>query len=298
MEYITEMKCGTNLAFLLNDYRNFLPTEYKVLQSQTEGCFIKCMKMLYNGKIQLYYLTKNLKPFSALLPSLDAESFIKIVTNLFMDIIEVKQNGFLSCRNIDAAFNHIYVDSTTYKVYLVYLPMNREAYVDESYFETEIRTGLIKLISEQPELASIKTKQLANDLANGTLRVEDIYNRAKGGKDFQKDIGNETEYSEVVQTLRLIALNTPNRFEIRVDKQEFILGKKKDACDGIIGFNPMISRVHCKILKKGSDFSIMDLQSANGTYVNKMRLQPNQEYPIKNGDIIRLANSDFQVSIG
>lgn len=45
-------------------------------------------------------------------------------------------------------------------------------------------------------------------------------------------------------------------------------------------------------------YTITDLQSANGTYVNKIRLQPNQPYPINNGDIIRLANSDFQVSIG
>ena len=42
---------------------------------------------------------------------------------------------------------------------------------------------------------------------------------------------------------------------------------------------------------------ITDLQSANGTYVNKAKLQPNQSTPIKNGDVIRLANSDFQVSI-
>jgi len=40
------------------------------------------------------------------------------------------------------------------------------------------------------------------------------------------------------------------------------------------------------------------LQSANGTYVNKIRLQPNKPCAINNGDIIRLANSDFQVVIG
>ena len=44
-------------------------------------------------------------------------------------------------------------------------------------------------------------------------------------------------------------------------------------------------------------YMITDLKSANGTYVNRVRLTPEQPHQIKNGDIIRLANSDFQVVI-
>ena len=68
--------------------------------------------------------------------------------------------------------------------------------------------------------------------------------------------------------------------------------------DGVIDFNKMISRSHCRINKRGGQYTITDLQSANGTYVNKVKLQPNQPHPISNGDVIRLANSDFQVNIG
>ena len=55
--------------------------------------------------------------------------------------------------------------------------------------------------------------------------------------------------------------------------------------------------MHCKVLCKQNRYYIEDLQSANGTYVNKVRLQPNIETEIKHGDIIRLANSNFQVVI-
>ena len=67
---LAEMSCGSNFAYVLSDNTDFLSTEYKVLQSQTNSCFVNCMKMLYNGKIQLFYLSKALKPFSSLLPSL------------------------------------------------------------------------------------------------------------------------------------------------------------------------------------------------------------------------------------
>ena len=80
-------------------------------------------------------------------------------------------------------------------------------------------------------------------------------------------------------------------------KYQFLEDKANMVCHRF-GFNKMISRSHCRINKRGSQYTITDLQSANGTYVNKVKLQPNQPHPINNGDVIRLANSDFQVSIG
>lgn len=297
-KYITEMECGANFSYVLSDNSAFLSTEYKVLQSQANSCFVRCMKMMFNGKVQLYYLTKGLKPFSSMLPTLDADSFLTIVANLLSDIIEVKSNGFLSCQNIDVSFERIYIDPTTYKVSLVYLPLSKRIYDDNSTFENEIRTGLVKLISGISTLSSTKTMQFSADLSNGTLSIEDLCAHIKGGKSSNSKHAVETPVTTSSGLLRIIAMNAPSRVEITVDKDEFVIGKKPELCDGVVSFNKMISRSHCKICKRGSQYTITDLQSANGTYVNKVRLQPNQSVLINNGDIIRLANSDFQVTIG
>ena len=45
--YIKEMECGANFAYVLSDNSAFLSTEYKVLQSQTNSCFVKCMKVQF-----------------------------------------------------------------------------------------------------------------------------------------------------------------------------------------------------------------------------------------------------------
>lgn len=301
--YIKEMECGSNFAYFLSDNNAFLSTEYKVLQSQASSCFVKCMKMAYNGSVQLYYLTKGLKSFASMIPTLDADSFLTIVSNLLSDIIEVKHNGFLSCQNIDISFERIYVDPATLKVSLVYLPLSLHIYDDNSSFENEIRTGLVKLISGVSTLSTSKTMQFSADLSNGTLSVENLYARIKGGRNTSSGQSHidQTDVSGRKQTsglLRIIAMNAPTRIEITVTKDSFIIGKKAELCDGVIDFNKMISRSHCRINRKGNQYTITDLQSANGTYVNKIRLQPNQPHPINNGDIIRLANSDFQVSIG
>ena len=297
--YITELTCGSNFSYILSDNSAFLSTEYKVLQSQSNRCFVKCMKMLYNGKVQLYYVTNSLKPFASMLPTLDSDSFLTITANLLSNIIDVKQNGFLSCQNIDISFEHIYVDQTTYKVCLVYLPVNKRIYDDISTFENEIRTGFVKLISGISTLSSQKTMQFSSDLSNGTLTMEDLYSRIKGGKAHNSEsvFPIEDGNNKALNSVRIIAMNSPIRVELKVTKDSFLIGRNASSVDGVVSFNKMIGRIHCRINRHDGQYTITDLQSANGTYVNRVRLKPNQPCSIKNGDIIRLANSDFQVNI-
>lgn len=269
---ISEMSCGSNFAYILQDNNAFLSTEYKVLQSQSNSCFVRCMKDLYNGKVQLYYLTNAYKPLTSMLSGLESDNFMTIAANLLSDIIDVKNNGFLSCQNIDISFEKIYVDPTTFKVSLVYLPLSERIFDDYSIFENELRTGLVKLISSISTLSSAKTMQFSADLSNGTLRLEDLYNRIKGGSRSVKTLsdnqgGNNQQSSDAgsyIGRIRIIAMNAPTRVEIDVTKDEFIIGKNASVVDGVVSFNKMISRVHCKINKRGGQITITDLQSANG----------------------------------
>ncbi len=293
---ISEMACGSNFSYILSDNSSFLSTEYKVLQSQASSCLVKCMKMTYNGKIQIYYLTKSLKSLQAMLPNLDGDSFLTIASNIFANVVEVKDNGFLSCRNIDISFEKVFVDPSTYKVQLVYLPSVNRFFDDESAFENELRTSLVKLISGLPVLSTPKTMQLMADLSNGLYSIHDIYNRLKGVRTAAPDSQIGAAHGE---GMKLVALNAPEHVEVSVTKDSFVVGKKAESVDGCICFNKMISRVHCRIdRQKDGQYSVTDLQSANGTYVNRVRLQPNVAHLIQNGDIVRLANSDFQVVMG
>lgn len=296
-EVISEMSCGANFAYILNDNHSFLLTEYKVLQSQTSSCFVRCMKMLYNGKIQLYYLTDSYKPFSSLLPNLDAERFLTIVKNLLSDIIDVKSNGFLSCQNIDISTEHIYIDTTTYQVRLIYLPLSQRIYPDFSIFENELRIRLIQLISNYANLSSPKITQLSSDLSNGGLSIEDLSHRLKGSVSVSQDKKTLVQKEPAPSQVRIYSLNASARMEILVTKDEFILGTRPDRVDAVISFNKNISRVHCKINKNGILYTVTDLHSLNGTFLNNFRLKPEQPTIIKNGDILRLANSDFKIVI-
>lgn len=51
---IAEFICGKNLTYILEHANDFSATNYKILQNYDKNGFVKCMKMQFNGKTQLY----------------------------------------------------------------------------------------------------------------------------------------------------------------------------------------------------------------------------------------------------
>ncbi len=58
-----------------------------------------------------------------------------------------------------------------------------------------------------------------------------------------------------------------------------------------------VSRLHAVIKQDGSRIILMDLGSANGTYINGKRLQPNLEQVINHGDIVALGKLKIQILV-
>lgn len=300
------MACGPDFAYVLSDNNNFLPTEYKVLQNQNSSEFIKCMKTSYNGKIQIYYLLEGLTPLAEMVGSLSASGFLTITAELLNSIIAIKGNGFLSCRNIDISFNKIYVDPGTNKVKIVYLPIRNGFFDSDIQFENSLRTRLIKAIQSNPNLKTDKTDRLLEDLTDGTISLETLSKRMKSGNAASVvpsiEVKEHIMASELVVTadapcLKISSTNATHPVQFTVREGEFVIGKKADVVDGVITFNGAISRRHCKISKTQNGFMITDLGSANGTFVNRNKLAPEVPCVLNNGDIVRLANSDFEITI-
>ncbi|MBC8060471.1 MAG: FHA domain-containing protein [Clostridiaceae bacterium] len=109
--------------------------------------------------------------------------------------------------------------------------------------------------------------------------------------------GGATEVLEeiFIPSIALSGVGTPANIEVVISKKEFVIGKNPESVDGVIPFNKAISRVHCKISFVNNLYMLKDLKSANGTYVNSVKLQEDQQIEIIIGDKIRLANSEFIV---
>jgi len=58
-----------------------------------------------------------------------------------------------------------------------------------------------------------------------------------------------------------------------------------------------VSRLHAVIKQDGGRIVLMDLGSANGTYINGKRLQPNVEQVLNHGDIVALGKLKIQILV-
>ena len=214
---ISELKNGTNFGYIFRNKEQFSLTEYKVLKN----VFIKCMKMLYNGKIELFYILDGWKSLESIAANINENSFLTIMTNILASIIDVRNNGFLSCQNIDISFDKIYIDPNTLKVRLVYVPCKERIFEDYLIFENTLRTELIKFI-QCHAMEGIKTERFAMELSDGMLSLKDLYNHLKGVKSSVETKTVKLETKSFSTRLRFVAINAPFRCELVVDKSEFV----------------------------------------------------------------------------
>ncbi len=301
---ITEKTGGQNVQYVLNDKKTFSLTEYKVLKNQGKT-FIKSSKVLYNGKIKLIYYTSTYKSLRNMLTSLDGDAFLSIIVDMLRSVIEIKNNGFLSCMNLDLSFDKVFVDQNTLEVSLIYLPINNPD-TDIASFENELRTEIVKLISCVPAFSNDKMARVSGYLSNGTLSFNQLYSsicsEMQGRSKQQGNAGSyggkdpfDSTVSAKQPPMHFVSADNASNVDFIINKPEFVIGKNAAQVDGAITFNKTISRIHCKISYSNGIYYITDLGSTNGTFVNNSRIGAHNPKAVKSGDVIRLSNSIFKV---
>jgi pSer/pThr/pTyr-binding forkhead associated (FHA) protein len=74
----------------------------------------------------------------------------------------------------------------------------------------------------------------------------------------------------------------------QAEGEAFSIGRSVD--NGLCIEDPLVSRYHCLLTRRGPQFTITDRGSANGTYINGL---PLQDHPLRGGDEIGIGKSMF-----
>ena len=75
-----------------------------------------------------------------------------------------------------------------------------------------------------------------------------------------------------------------------------IIGRKAGRFAGVLGRFNFVSGTHCKIIKMGAGWGIMDLGSTNGTFCNGGKLAPNTPCSVTNGATVKIADIELLAS--
>lgn len=291
--FLSEMICENNLSYILSENTILQSTEYKVLCHQKNGVFAECFEMKWNGKIQLYYLTNKYIPLEKLISQMQWEKLVPVFIDLYSSITQIKKNGFLCRKSIIADPSAIYVDINLSKVKWIYLPVIPRVYSDELQMERMLNQQLFELLQENNKAGF---EPLMNILADEAASSEQILAFLKNNTAIRNHISQMKQNSNRL-IVKIKSLDALNPLELIDDRDEYLIGRKASAVNGVVPFNKLIGRVHCMIKKDEHGYSLVDLQSVNGTFLNEERLKENTPYPLSNGDVLRLANSKFIVSV-
>src|SRR5262245_49434061 len=79
------------------------------------------------------------------------------------------------------------------------------------------------------------------------------------------------------------------------DDRPRVVGRVKGEC-AIVVPRPGISRAHCRIEKTAEGYRVQDLQSTNGTFVNRVAVTGSRD--LADGDELGLGRFTLRVSIG
>ena len=299
---INELNSGNNFEYVTSSLATFVETDYKVLQSQSNDVFIKCMKINRNGKVAFCYLANEYRTVASLKTAISCESAIELAVNLLECINKVKTNGFLSVSSIVLDEDKIFVDGNTMKVRLVYIPINEKIYDSNADFEEALRNTVHDILNSVVNDRNEKLEGMLSDVMDSSIPLDSIYQRGRAiVPERPKEEVSTTQqptpagFTGMLGSIKLVATNAPYPFEIKISEDDVLIGKKAELVDKVIDFNNAISRRHCRVIKQSGMFYIMDEGSANGTFVNNVKLEQGSRQMIKQGDVIRLANSDFRV---
>jgi ABC-type multidrug transport system ATPase subunit/predicted acylesterase/phospholipase RssA/pSer/pThr/pTyr-binding forkhead associated (FHA) protein len=109
----------------------------------------------------------------------------------------------------------------------------------------------------------------------------------------------ETAVSDVSDTAVSLTLHKTGQPEqtLAITGDDFLVGRSADA-DLALPDLPFVSGQHFAIRRLPQGFVVVDLASSNGTRLNNRGLAANVPTPIHNGDIVRIGEERFGVSVG
>lgn len=81
-----------------------------------------------------------------------------------------------------------------------------------------------------------------------------------------------------------------NRFAL--SEMPFLIGKMDQVVQGIIK-DPSVSRIHARIDQQGEVYSLKDLNSTNGTFVNDIKIEEDTAVPLHEQDRIRFGAIEY-----
>ena len=295
---LIERKTGEQgVSYLLAEETLFSQTRMKAIESSEDPCILKCVRVLYNGKIKLVYLTSAYRRLDQCLPGMKSGYYRTLAGALMKEVLFIRGNSILSCGCIDLSADRVFVDWSEKDVRLVCLPVRERVPMPEAEFESMFREKLLQWGRQLPPEEQGGLEELNAQLSDPAKSLQEM--AAHFGPRRHRDQAADPVRRETGGTqLVLTSVGTVPPVTLVVEHTPFLIGREWGAVDGAIPSEYLrVGRKHCRIEAGPEGYRVVDVNSKNGTWVDDRKLQPLVPAELPGGSVLRLANVSFAVRI-
>ena len=150
---------------------------------------------------------------------------------------------------------------------------------------------LDKFIYELEDMLGLEHKEVVEEEDEEDTTVEAETEEDKNDADVETEEVPPTVSKPEIEPY-LIRLS--NNQEIKIDKDSFYIGKDEKNVDYCISDNLAIDDKHAYIIRHGKEYFVVDNNSKNHTYLNRVLIGTDEEVFIPHGAQLRFADEDFE----
>lgn len=297
MDNYREIRSENYIGYVLEKDAKMYGAAYHIVKKGQYPNFIKGYFLKQNGRDKIHYNTSDLKPILHMLNVIDGNLLVKLLGKAILFMYWVKYSSFVRLDSVILEPMEIYVDSNFDNLKFICLPISFGTSESDSVaHERQFVYTISYILCYANSFENRSCELLYADCQSGYYLLDDLYRDLCSGRYGDIDVTNIDDMENYKNRLRLCVLKATDFYhkDIVVNKQSYIIGKKKEIVDYCIDEDGA-SRQHCKITVNETGVFLEDLNSTNGTMVNGIRIFPEQYIPLRVGDCITVAAVTFMV---
>lgn len=271
---------------------------YKTLcQGDMPAC-VRPYAVIRDGECRLLYSTGSMVPLRSRFSFITEDQHRlsrAVLSRLALVLCAIEDKPFLDKAFLVAEPDDIFVKTENGEICFLIAPYNTEDEQQQYYTWGKSLSALVCRLTEKGTDWYDKAQMASDGLMKGdTNPLEELLRaiRSLAHKSGMSHTAADTFTGELEMRYK----DKEGSLAFFVRKPEFIIGKDAQA-DGVIEHNQAVSRRHCAIRRHTDGWYVSDLASTNHTYVDGRKLLPDEEVPLHDGSILRVADMGFHVTI-
>jgi len=149
---------------------------------------------------------------------------------------------------------------------------------------------------QKKEDITMKCKECQMENIEGALFCEECGAKMTGQLEVSESFAGAGAAQLVLESIDGSKLEVPEKDEIVIGREDPISDVFPDVdLTGLGGMENGVSRKHAVIHRAGAGYTVEDMGSTNGTYINRKKLQPHAPQTIKPGDELRFGTLSLKL---